>query len=136
MTSTYLYIKILVLLFVFTALINCDNKNNLCTETPCITEKAKLGMTENNFIAEFGRPLSMTQDKDEIIKELADLKNRYENFTNSFENSSDERIEKSLDYLDKALKDTLQYSKFKKIVYNIKIRNNSNEYLKKGLFSQ
>lgn len=103
-------------------------------ELPCITEQAKIGMSENEFIIKFGQPRSVLENKEEILEDLTYLKKEYDDYINAYGSSSDGEIEKRLEYINGVLNDKSFDINVKKSTYVIKIPHDGSEYLKKVYF--
>ena len=122
-----------IILLMVGLVLQCGKKKEECLEVPCITQKAKIGMSKKDFEKAFGKPERTVENKQEIWKDLEDLKAGYDSFIKSYgSSSSDGRIESSLAHINKALHNNR--GNFKKQIYNIKVKHDGNEFIKSVYF--
>ena len=55
-----------IILLMVGLVLQCGKKKEECLEVPCITQKAKIGMSKKDFEKAFGKPERTVENKQEI----------------------------------------------------------------------
>jgi hypothetical protein len=92
-------------------------------------------MSEKEIIKEFGNPELITNNKEEIVKDLKDLKKKYDDYLQIYEKSKNRFVEDRVDNINKILNNNVNDTNLKKCRYIIKVPKENYEYYKTIYYS-